>query len=297
LDTADAALDLRCNHGLAVGRQLDCTVSHGDRAAKLLIRLLLMRAVDPGFMFIAQKGCQQGIAHEHNLIAGKNPVQDLHEIAFDQPQLHVTALILTRHPLHEQVVAGAAADDRIDGAGDSFLSDLDRDLCSPRHSGSQPAAGVLYGNDHTLGASSRVHLQPQMVDLTAELLAWQCRKARDDLLAASQEANIGFQHVADDPQNRWINDVVEMVRGADDLPGADVGMRDHATDWTGDRSVWQAPGGSLHVPYRSFVKSDHRQLLARYFKGSRSLGKSSLCLGEGFASNYALVVQGPALLD
>ena len=178
MDATDTAFDLRRHQRLPVGRQLDRAVSHGDHRVVLLPWIgSSCFAVDAGLVFVAQQGRQQGIAHDHDLIAGKCSVEHLNETVFGQPELHAAVLVLSRHPLHQQVGAGAAADDRIGRAGNRFLGHLDRDPHSAGHSRPQPAVGILHGNHHALRAPLRVHLQPQMIDLAAKFLARQRRRS------------------------------------------------------------------------------------------------------------------------
>ena len=176
-------------------------------------------------VFVAQQGGEQRIADQDHLAAGKHALQDLDTPVLRQPQLHAAILVLARHPLHEQVRARATADDGIRGTDDRFLRHLNRNLHAARHPRPQMSARVLHGDDDALRPGLPIHLQPQVVDLAAKGLARQRREARLDWLAPTCRNRTSDSSTSPTIQScRRIDDVIEMVRGADQLADANIGM-------------------------------------------------------------------------
>ena len=73
-----------------------------------------------------------------------------------------------------------------------------------------------------------------MVDHAAKGFCGNAANAGRYRLALVQVTHIGFEHLADDPHPRRIDDVIQVVGRVHDLPDADVGVRDDAADGAGD---------------------------------------------------------------
>jgi len=193
--------------------------------------------------------------------------------------------------LDQQGIARAAANHRVGRTNDRFLGDLDGDPHPAKHARPEPSRGIVNSDHHRLGPCLWSHLHPQVVDLAAEHLARQRGKACFDLLAFRQQANVGLQHVANDPQRRGINHVVKVFCGTHHLPDANVGVRDDAANRADNRNVGESFALLFDSLQDFLLDADCDELLPEDLLGCRRLCQPRLGLQERLAGDDSLLVQ------